>query len=205
MGKELTMLDKVLKEISPYVKLTGKDLAESRPKINAIWKKYDDERKRLKKEFDARAKEYMQPLTDLKEDATVAFNEVEDARKELKRQEIVDWFNTIELGFELDGFLDKVFDDRWLNKTFEMSEIELEVEGRIREVRNDLRVVTSMKLNLERYKETLDLQLVMDEHEEDMKNLDSIFINYVSLEIDATKKDVVEKFLEKEGVIYKWH
>lgn len=70
---------------------------------------------------------------------------VEEKEKEKKRNKIIDIFTT-NIG-ELNGIvpLNKIFNERWLNKTFKLEDVEKELKEKINKIREDL--VTIGNLN----------------------------------------------------------
>ena len=73
----------------------------------------------------------------------------EDEAKAQKREDILAFFNE-HIG-ELDGILtfERLFNARWLNASYKMKEIESEILGTIKKLRNDIRIIQVMQLPFE--------------------------------------------------------
>lgn len=108
-------------------------------------------------------KQFMQPFdefkkiiketTDLINEASskidVIVKEVENKAKDKKKNDIIQIFNkyVAELGNVLT--FDKIFNEKWLNKTYRIELIENEIQERINTIRNDLLAISNLNSNYE--------------------------------------------------------
>lgn len=110
----------------------------------------------------------------------------ESERKESKKKEIENIFN--ELGFDFITF-DNVFDEKWLNKTYQYNKIKSEMEEKIAKIKNDISTLDKLAVSnesrweiLTEYRKTLDLGATINNIKERQK----------------TKLKIKELFGEKE-------
>lgn len=163
-----------------------KDAKADKAKLNALKKAIDDERKKVKKSclapyeaFEKKVKELL-ALIDapvLAIDTQVkAFEEI---KKNEKKAEIEEYFN-FNVGHLKDLLkLEMIWDNRWLNVTFAMKDIEESISNSIKKVFTDLNVIKTMKLECEQrvidvYLQTLDLSKALEEkarYEEQQKKI----------------------------------
>ena len=145
---------------------SAKDAANDKAKFNALAKKLNDERIRLEKKF-------LEPFIPFKEivaetteaikkvsaglDAIVKTKDAEE--KEAKRAEIVEIWKVY--NFTLVP-LEKIFNDKWLNKTYKTKQIHDDIAHIIDQITGDLQSIEQFGEDIDTLKElyltTLDLQ-----------------------------------------------
>lgn len=127
---------------------------EDKALLNTTSKKLNDERIRLEKEF-------MQPFSDFKDvvsettamikDASAKIDEivkeVENKAKELKKSEIQKVYEKVVSKEAISSIinLDMVFDERYLNKTYEIDKVEKDLEDKIYKIARDLEAIKNLK------------------------------------------------------------
>lgn len=127
---------------------------EDKALLNTTSKKLNDERIRLEKEF-------MQPFNDFKDvvsETTLMIKEasskideivkeVENKAKEQKKAEIQKVYEEL-VGKEAISsiiHLDMVFDERYLNKTFEIDKVKKDLQDKIKKIVQDLEAIKNLK------------------------------------------------------------
>lgn len=132
-------------------------ISDKRKKVSAEWNKpldaLLDEMKSLEKEVS----ECYDNLNDVVKQA-------ENAEKENKRKEIEGYWHT--LGITIIP-LEKIFNPKWLNKTFSMNDVMKEVEAKVEKITGELATLRSMKDEDSEtlqsfYLETLDLNATLE-------------------------------------------
>lgn len=92
----------------------------------------------------------------------------EEAKKQEKRQQIERFFAEVVGDLAEVLPLSKIWNDRWLNATYPMKDIEKEIIERIRKTHSDIGIIVAMQLPccdqmLSTYLETLDMSRAMEE------------------------------------------
>ncbi len=172
-GVLLTNIDKLeafvqekLKEYTPDNYKGDADAAKKdRATLNASKKTLSQERIKV-------IKELMKPFEDFEnrckalekniDAAAGALDEIvkakEAAEKEVKRAGIVEFFNTRQFSLVP---LEKIFDDKWLNKTVKMKDIQEEIDAKIKKIYADIKTIEAFGVDVETlkplYLETLDI------------------------------------------------
>lgn len=193
-----------------------KDAKADKAKLNALKKAIDDERKKVKKSclapyeaFEKKVKELL-ALIDapiLAIDTQVkAFDEI---KKTEKKAEIEEYFN-FNVG-HLKGLLTlpMLWDDRWLNVTFAMKDIQESISNSIKKVFTDLNVIKSMELECEQrvtdvYLQTLDLSKALEEkarYEEQQKKIAEYEAKTAAEKVDVqTEREIAEDIREMDDI-----
>ena len=145
---------------------TAKDAAADKAKFNALAKKLNDERIRLEKEFQ---KPFI-PFKEIVAETTDAIKKVsssldcivkaqEQREKEAKRAEIADIWKVYEFNLVP---LEKIFNEKWLNKTYKTKQIHDDIAHIIDRITGDLQSIEQFGEDTATLKElyltTLDLQ-----------------------------------------------
>lgn len=131
-----------------------RDAKDDRAKLNKLKKAIDEKRKEIKEKvlepynaFESKIKDLIalidKPILQIDSQIKV----FEDKVKEEKRKQIEQFFND-NIGdlVKLVPF-SQCFNDRWLNVTFKMKDIETEITERIKQVKNDLVVIDSLNID----------------------------------------------------------
>lgn len=142
--------------------------------LRSLAKKISDYRIALKKEHEKKIEktitqciELTQILTDAASSMDVQVKELEDGVKRQKKQEIEDYFNetaghtAIILPFE------RVFDQKWLNKTAKMDDIKSAIDNAIATVQKNLDILHGMQTEyetemIEAYLDSLDMGVALE-------------------------------------------
>ena len=172
-GVLLTNIDKLEKfveeKLKEYTPDNYKGDADAAKKDRATLNK---SKKTLAQERIKVIKELMKPFEDFEtrckalekniDAAAVALDEIvkakEAAEKEVKRAGIVEFFNTRQFSLVP---LEKIFDDKWLNKTVKMKDIQEEIDAKIKKIYADIKTIEAFGVDVETlkplYLETLDI------------------------------------------------
>ena len=172
-GVLLTNIDKLetfvqekLKEYTPDNYKGDADAAKKdRAKLNTSKKALSQERIKV-------IKELMKPFEDFEtrckalekniDAAAGALDEIvkakEQAEKEVKRAGITVFFNTRQFSLVP---LEKIFDDKWLNKTVKMKDVQEDIDAKIKKIYADIKTIEAFGGDVETlkplYLETLDI------------------------------------------------
>lgn len=149
---------------------------ETRARLNRLKTALEDARKDLKARAMKPVKAFEQGVKDVEEplDTTIAFidlqlREMETARKAKKQEQIEALFSKNRPS-KLDFLtLDKIADQKWLNKTVSIQEIEESIQTKIALVERtlaSLRGVEFGSVAIEYYKQTLDYEWALERAEE---------------------------------------
>lgn len=169
-----------------YTEETIKTAKEDRAGLNKFKEAIESRRKEIKNlclkpynEFEAKVKE----LTALIDKPILAIDtqikNFDNQRIEAKRIDITDFYNSVIEDMAEILPLEKIFNPKWLNATYKMSNIEKEIVETIGKVNGNLNVIDDLKLDPEltlqvkdKYLTTLDFGLAMAEktHLENLKN-----------------------------------
>lgn len=137
------------------------ELADSRKSVKSQWNQplsdFEDKMKELEQMVDA-------PIRTIDRQVK-AFEEI---KKQEKRQNIESFFEDNVGDLEEILPLQKIWNDRWLNATYPMKDIEQEITSRMRKTHNDINIIVAMQLPcteqmLSAYLDTLDMSRAMEE------------------------------------------
>ena len=135
---------------------TLKDSTKDRAYLNKISKTLNDRRidieKQFKEQFEPFKKQVdslIEPIKKASENIDIQIKKFEEIEKENKKTSIFDYFNS-KIGDlrDLIGFGD-IFNEKWLNKSFTIKNIEELIDGILRKINQDLLVIDSLKTNKE--------------------------------------------------------
>lgn len=151
---------------------------EDKALLNKTSKVLNDKRIELEKQF-------MQPFenfkgiiketTDLIKEASSKIDEivksVEDTEKEKKKKEIQEIFDKEVLELKPLVKLEMLFDNRWLNKTFKINEIEDSIKSKLNKIRDDLISISELHSKYEielknEYLNSFDLGMIIRKNNE---------------------------------------
>ena len=144
-----------------------KESKEARARLNKVSKALDDKRKEIKKQYQEPLVKFENDVKEVKkiiDDASKKINdqliEFENKEKEIRKNEIMTHFLSLNC-HELIT-LDRLFDEKWLNKTNKTWKVEL--EAKVNKIWDDLNIINQFdltsgeKLELKGYYiETLDI------------------------------------------------
>lgn len=185
---------------------TAKDAAADKAKFNALAKKLNDERIRLEKEFQ---KPFI-PFKEIVAETTDAIKKVsssldcivkaqEQKEKEAKRAEITEIWKVYDFNLVP---LEKIFNDKWLNKTYKTKQIHDDIAHIIDRITGDLQSIEQFGEDTATLKElyltTLDLQSTLRRGAELRENRKRLAEEEArKAEIEAQKKTTLEAEMEK--------
>jgi hypothetical protein len=146
-----------------------KDAKSDRAKLNALYKAIDDKRKEIKKEcmkpydaFERKAKVLLEMIGSTSGEIDKQIKGFDELKKEEKRKEIEQFYSD-EVG-ELRDLLsfNKIYNDRWLNATYKLTDIQAEITAIVQKVNEDLAVINDLRGDFiteckSKYLQTLDL------------------------------------------------
>ena len=136
-------------------------LADSRKAVKALWNQplsdFEGKMKELERMVD-------EPIGAIDRQVKA----YDEAKKQDKRQQIERFFEGAVGDLEEVLPLSKIWNDRWLNATYPMKDIEKEIVERIRKTHSDIGIIVAMQLPccdqmLSTYLETLDMSREMEE------------------------------------------
>lgn len=148
----------------------------TRAKLNKVKAAIEDRRKELKKEYlkpyeiiEKQAKELVGMIDEASSNIANQIKEFEEKEKEAKKIEIANLW--VKLGYNKIT-VDKIWNEKWLNKTFALSKIKEEMQAQIDDIEGDLNAIKELCgedkqkcLTLQsKYLRTLDFQLVLLEY-----------------------------------------
>lgn len=194
-----------------YTEETVKNAKEDRAGLNKFKEVIETRRKEIKalcmkpyNDFEAKVKE----LTGLIDKPILAIDtqikNFDNQRMEAKRTDITDFFNS-SIGDLVEILpLDKIFNPKWLNATYKMSNIEKEIVETIGKVNGNLNIIADLKLapDLElqvkdKYLTTLDFGLAMAEKTR-LENLKTAFNKRENIQDEQTHQEEVKPVLIDE-------
>lgn len=142
--------------------------------LRSLAKKISDYRIALKKEHEKKIEktinqciELTQILTDAASSMDVQVKELEDGVKRQKKQEIEDYFNSVAGDTAIVLSFDKVFDQKWLNKTAKMDDIKSSIDMTLNAVMKNLDILHGMQSQyetemIEAYLDSLDMGVALE-------------------------------------------
>lgn len=148
----------------------------TRAKLNKVKAAIEDRRKELKKEYlkpyeviEKQAKELVDMIDEVSSNIANQIKEFEEKEKEAKKIEIANLW--VKLGYNKIT-VDKIWNEKWLNKTFALSNIKEEMQAQIDDIEGDLNAIKELCgedkqkcLTLQsKYLRTLDFQQVLSEY-----------------------------------------
>ena len=153
---------------------------QTRATLNKVKTVIDDRRKELKKEFlkpyekvETQAKELVGMINDVNSEIDKQIKTFEEKEKEEKRNQIAEIWNNIS-GIEKRVDLEKVFDNRWLNKTYSLKQVEEDIYGILGDIEDDIQAIKLLCVNdpdkekalklCSKYLVTLDLKQVITQY-----------------------------------------
>lgn len=160
-----------------YTEETIKEAEDDRAKLNALKKSLNDEKIKIKKEFEVPCKEFENKVKELIELIDQPASEIdkqikafEEKTKSKKKEEITTIYEANIGDYEKLIPLEKIYDSRWENKTYKLKDIEKEIKDIVEKANNDIAVIESLKSEFvfqikDTYFTTLDLGKALVEKE----------------------------------------
>ncbi len=194
--------------VSKYDNLTDEELIAKRPEINKEFTKYNQERIKVNREINNFMKNILEPIQDLKDKVDTLHAEAEQKRKDAKESEIRTYF--AEKYYHDEKYLNKVWDERWLNRTHDKWKAEMDVA--INGIVTDLKTIERLGFNEDEYWQGKTLEEFYAEEQEQevvieikpepkpINNPDNFI---VKVEVDAEQLKTLESFLKSFNMNYK--
>ena len=155
-----------------FTENTIKDAKKDRADLNKLKNAFEDERKRIKKlcmdpynRFEGQVKEITSLIEEPIRLIDAQIKEVDQQKKAQKRMQIEDLFRII--GFQVFVTLDQIWDDKWLNATVSLKNIEEQMKSRMYQIGEDIYTIQNLPEfsfeSMEVYKKTLNLTMAVQE------------------------------------------
>ena len=158
-----------------YTPETIKEAKDDRARLNSLAKSLNDGKINIKKEFMVPYDEFEGKIKELIELVKEPANEIdaqvkafEEKEKEKKRSEIEKIYQE-NIG-EYENLIEKIYDSRWENKTYKLTDVKKEIQDIVKKADSDLKIINSQQteflLNIKDvYFNTLDLGQALVEKE----------------------------------------
>ncbi len=168
-----------------YTPETIKEAKDDRATLNALKKSLNDEKIKIKKEFEVPYKDFEDKIKELIELVEKPASEIDkqvklfEEQEKSKKRETINTIYSENIGAYADLIpLEKLYDPRWENKTYKETDIKKEIQDAAKKADNDLKVIANLKSEFEFqikdvYFKTLDLgqALVEQQRLEEQKKL----------------------------------
>lgn len=160
-----------------YTPETIKEAKDDRARLNSLAKSLNDGKINIKKEFMVPYDEFEGKIKELIELVKEPANEIdaqvkafEEKEKEKKRSEIEKIYQENIGEYENLILLEKIYDSRWENKTYKLTDVKKEIQDIVKKADSDLKIINSQQteflLNIKDvYFNTLDLGQALVEKE----------------------------------------
>ncbi len=144
-----------------------------------------DKRKEVIAKWNEPLNAFLDEMKGLEKDVSNAYDglndivkQAEKAEKEKKRKEIETYWHTLGVSIVT---LDRIFNPKWLNKTFSMNDVMKEVEEKVEKIMNDFSVINLNKdedteILRSIYLETLDLNAALEKNKQLKANREKVRI-----------------------------
>ena len=197
-----------LKEYYSTLVFTEEQISEAkeeRANINKMTKKIADYRKNIIAEFkkpielfETTAKETEKILKETSDYVDIQVKNYEEKEKEEKRNQIENLYNELTKEEAISNLinLEMLFDERYLNKTYDIKDIEKDLSNKITKISNDIQAIKDLDSEYEvsltnSYLKTFDLSLVIAENKrlQELKN--------ETVKVEERKEEIKEEKIDK--------
>ncbi len=190
-----------------------KEAEDERASINKVIKKISDYRKNIVSEFkkpietfETTAKETEKILKETSEFVDIQVKNYEKKVKDDKKKEIETIFNKLIEEEALSNLinLEMIFDERYLNKTYEIEKVEKDLSEKIKKIANDIQAIKDLNSEYEvsltnSYLKNFDLSLVIAENKRLLELKEQT--QKTEIKQEEIKKEKVNEMLTKKVLI----
>ena len=146
-----------------------KEAKDDRATLNALKKSLNDEKIKIKKEFEVPYKDFEDKIKELIELVDKPASEIDkqvkvfEEQEKAKKREVINTIYSENIGAYAELIsLEKLYDPRWENKTYKETDITKEIQDVVKKADSDLKVIMDLKSEFEfqikdTYFKTLDL------------------------------------------------
>lgn len=146
-----------------------KEAKDDRATLNALKKSLNDEKIKIKKEFEVPYKDFEEKIKELMELVDKPASEIDkqvkafEEQEKAKKRETINTIYSENIGSYAELIsLEKLYDPRWENKTYKETDITKEIQDVVKKADSDLKVIMDLKSEFEfqikdTYFKTLDL------------------------------------------------
>ena len=182
----------------------------TRAKLNKVKAAIEDRRKELKKEYlkpyeviEKQAKELVDMIDEVSSNIANQIKEFEEKEKEAKKIQIANLW--VKLGYNKIT-VDKIWNEKWLNKTFTLSKIKEEMQAQIDDIEGDLNAIKELCgedkqkcLTLQsKYLRTLEFQQVLSEYNAETESAKKIIAEEKAVKVEQEPITVVSEEPQEE-------
>lgn len=152
-----------------YTSQNIKEAKDDRATLNALKKSLNDEKIKIKKEFEVPYKDFEDKIKELIELVDKPASEIDkqvkifEEAEEVKKRESIENIYAENIGSYADLIpLQQIYDSRWENKTYKETDIKKEIQDIVKKADSDIKVIAELKSEFEfqikdTYFRTLDL------------------------------------------------
>lgn len=154
-----------------------KEAKDDRATLNALKKSLNDEKIKIKKEFEVPYKDFEDKIKELIELVDKPASEIDkqvkvfEEQEKAKKREVINTIYSENIGAYAELIsLEKLYDPRWENKTYKETDITKEIQDIVKKADSDLKVIMDLKSEFEfqikdTYFKTLDLGQALIENQ----------------------------------------
>ena len=154
-----------------------KEAKDDRAALNALKKSLNDEKIKIKKEFEVPYKDFEEKIKELIELVDKPASEIDkqvkvfEEQEKAKKRETINTIYSENIGSYAELIsLEKLYDPRWENKTYKETDIKKEIQDVVKKADSDLKVIMDLKSEFEfqikdTYFKTLDLGQALIENQ----------------------------------------
>ena len=154
-----------------------KEAKDDRATLNALKKSLNDEKIKIKKEFEVPYKDFEDKIKELIELVDKPASEIDkqvkvfEEQEKAKKREVINTIYSENIGAYAELIsLEKLYDPRWENKTYKETDITKEIQDVVKKADSDLKVIVDLKSEFEfqikdTYFKTLDLGQALIENQ----------------------------------------
>lgn len=154
-----------------------KEAKDDRATFNALKKSLNDEKIKIKKEFEVPYKDFEDKIKELIELVDKPASEIDkqvkvfEEQEKAKKREVINTIYSENIGAYAELIsLEKLYDPRWENKTYKETDITKEIQDVVKKADSDLKVIVDLKSEFEfqikdTYFKTLDLGQALIENQ----------------------------------------